>query len=208
MVASGVITRNDSSGPSVGASVLCAFLESRTWTSGVINRTHLHWGYFMHAAEWIAANKPKKRFVFSMELFRVLGREHGYCTWCGTKCPPRRSSWCSKSCFEEYSLRINPLKAIENRDREVCADCRVDCARLKRLLASIPYSSRELLWDHLVARRWNRNEKLWEADHIVPVVLGGGMCGLDNYRTLCVPCHKKASARLTRHLVSGVAFNG
>ncbi len=36
----------------------------------------------------------------------------------------------------------------------------------------------------------------WEVDHIVPVVLGGGCCGLDNLRTLCVPCHKKATARL------------
>lgn len=46
-VASGVITRHDPSGPSVGASVHCAFLGSRTWTGGLINRQHLHWGYFM-----------------------------------------------------------------------------------------------------------------------------------------------------------------
>jgi hypothetical protein len=39
---------------------------------------------------------------------------------------------------------------------------------------------------------------LWEADHIVPVSEGGGQCGLDNYRTLCVPCHKAETARLKR----------
>lgn len=38
----------------------------------------------------------------------------------------------------------------------------------------------------------------WDADHIVPVVEGGGECGLDNYRTLCHPCHKKATAELAK----------
>jgi hypothetical protein len=31
---------------------------------------------------------------------------------------------------------------------------------------------------------------LWDADHIVPVEQGGGECGLENYRTLCICCHK------------------
>jgi 5-methylcytosine-specific restriction endonuclease McrA len=36
----------------------------------------------------------------------------------------------------------------------------------------------------------------WDADHIVPVVEGGGECGLSNFRTLCIPCHKKETKRL------------
>ncbi len=36
----------------------------------------------------------------------------------------------------------------------------------------------------------------WDADHIVPVVEGGGLCGLENYRTLCHPCHKRVTAEL------------
>jgi len=50
---------------------------------------------------------------------------------------------------------------------------------------------------------WDRDhimgsKSLWEADHIRPVVEGGGgMEGsLDNIRTLCVPCHKAATAEL------------
>jgi hypothetical protein len=31
---------------------------------------------------------------------------------------------------------------------------------------------------------------LWDADHIIPVQYGGGECGLDNIRTLCISCHK------------------
>jgi hypothetical protein len=33
----------------------------------------------------------------------------------------------------------------------------------------------------------------WDADHVVPVIEGGGECGLDGYRTVCVPCHKRVS---------------
>jgi len=36
----------------------------------------------------------------------------------------------------------------------------------------------------------------WDADHIVPVCEGGGQCGLDNYRTLCHPCHKRVTREL------------
>lgn len=39
---------------------------------------------------------------------------------------------------------------------------------------------------------------LWEADHIVPVVEGGGGCGLDGYRTLCRPCHVRETTELRR----------
>lgn len=30
----------------------------------------------------------------------------------------------------------------------------------------------------------------WQADHIVAVYLGGGLCGLENLRTLCTACHQ------------------
>jgi 5-methylcytosine-specific restriction enzyme A len=41
-------------------------------------------------------------------------------------------------------------------------------------------------------RAWAR---WWDADHILPVAAGGGVCGLDNYQTLCIPCHKAKTAR-------------
>ena len=30
----------------------------------------------------------------------------------------------------------------------------------------------------------------WHADHILPVYKGGGLCQIENLRTLCVPCHQ------------------
>lgn len=33
----------------------------------------------------------------------------------------------------------------------------------------------------------------WEADHILPVFMGGGGCTLDNFQTLCKSCHLEKS---------------
>lgn len=41
---------------------------------------------------------------------------------------------------------------------------------------------------------------LWEADHIIPVVEGGGSSGLENLRTLCKPCHRLETAKLRKRL--------
>jgi 5-methylcytosine-specific restriction enzyme A len=39
---------------------------------------------------------------------------------------------------------------------------------------------------------------LWEMDHIVPVVEGGGDCSIDNLRTLCWTCHRRETSALAR----------
>jgi HNH endonuclease len=36
----------------------------------------------------------------------------------------------------------------------------------------------------------------WAADHIVPVVEGGGECGIENIRTLCLGCHASVTKEL------------
>lgn len=48
--------------------------------------------------------------------------------------------------------------------------------------------------------RWNLNlhRQPWEMDHTKPVVEGGGGCGLENLRTLCIPCHRAQTADLAR----------
>jgi 5-methylcytosine-specific restriction endonuclease McrA len=45
---------------------------------------------------------------------------------------------------------------------------------------------------------WKRKHGggLWDADHIIPVKEGGGMCGLENIRTLCIKCHKEVTKSL------------
>lgn len=38
----------------------------------------------------------------------------------------------------------------------------------------------------------------WQMDHVIPVVEGGGDCGLENLRTLCSWCHREATTALAR----------
>lgn len=66
---------------------------------------------------------------------------------------------------------------------------RIQEAREKRLAA-------------MRAEGWNvhRQSSWWEADHIVLVVEGGGQCGIENYRTLCVRCHRKVTRELRARL--------
>lgn len=90
----------------------------------------------------------------------------------------RRRFNCSRKCSEEWRCKTSASylrMTIRNRDRGICAACGRDCIA---------------------------TGQLWEADHIVPVVEGGGECGLDNYRTLCIPCHKKETKALAARLAA------
>lgn len=49
-------------------------------------------------------------------------------------------------------------------------------------------------WQEEFDRQFEKSE--WQADHIIPVCEGGGQCGLENYRTLCTPCHKQETREL------------
>jgi hypothetical protein len=67
------------------------------------------------------------------------------------------------------------------------------------LMEGVSYAAR---WDHWYFMKLgfprdslvHRGLYLWQMDHIIPVTEGGGGdCGLNNLRTLCVPCHKRVS---------------
>lgn len=55
--------------------------------------------------------------------------------------------------------------------------------------------------------------QFWHVDHVRPVWEGGGLCDIDNLRTLCTPCHaavtaRQASKRAQARRLSKAAFNG
>lgn len=117
-------------------------------------------------------------------------------------------------------------RRIEERDRGICAECGMDTEYVKRLARPYlsEACARQERGDHegaaalrmivvsflvelgfsrtIVAsaiHRWGGvvSTHLWEADHVVPVVHGGGgSCSMENLRTLCRVCHGKATAVL------------
>ncbi len=121
------------------------------------------------------------------------------CRWCGKGVLPPRRTMCSPECVHELSLRINGRylrNCVYERDKGVCAICKIDTKitakqaneltgdDLNEFLKKYGISKKRKLW------RKKHGGGLWDADHIIPVKDGSGMCGLDNIRTLCILCHK------------------
>ena len=135
--------------------------------------------------------------------------ENGFalCRWCKTEVRPPRRTFCSAACVTEHRMRTNPgfLKTlVYRRDKGICAFCNTDTKKVAKEIRSAEYEDVKVLrkqWGvHKKRRIWKRKwgGGLWDADHITRVVDGGGLCGLENMRTLCIPCHKKESATKRR----------
>lgn len=119
------------------------------------------------------------------------------CRRCSQEVPKGRRTFCSETCVHEWRIRTDPnyvRQQVEARDHGICAACGLDTAKLRSTLRA------QLPWDQfeqaMRARGFEPFGHQWEADHIVPVSEGGGECGLENYRTLCLPCHRKATKQL------------
>ena len=135
--------------------------------------------------------------------------------WCGEACV---------EAFKIVNWPQHLRRVLEQRDRGICAICGTDTIANKELLKSLrrlawdyglcqlvcwlgkPIASAVKLWRpwkyarcrcvFCVAVREAEDLSRWEADHITPVVEGGGQCGLENYRTLCRFCHKRETKLL------------
>lgn len=124
------------------------------------------------------------------------------CRWCKGDTPPRRRTFCSDACVHEWRLRTNPSylrEMVLARDRGVCAQCKTDTLALRRDMRKLDYAARRKFLKEWGIRETNR-KSLWDADHVVPVAEGGGQCDLANMRTLCLKCHRDATAQLRARL--------
>jgi 5-methylcytosine-specific restriction endonuclease McrA len=122
----------------------------------------------------------------------------GLCRWCSLEVPRGRYTFCSAYCVHEWKLRSQPAYLREHvllRDHGICAGCGVDTIAAARKLRYARGAKREMLLQHWGLRTRVRRS-LWDADHVVPVAEGGGECDLDNLRTLCLRCHRMATAAL------------
>lgn len=148
------------------------------------------------------------------------------CRFCQKECPTKRHTFCSPECVSEWKIRTQPdyaAKKVLERDRGVCQQCNVDCVALLESLRRVRHAERAerfqraitfdirtgfpsdpkmpkfraLCDEHAIPERMRGlSRRLWEMDHVVPVVEGGGECGLEGLRTLCLKCHKAATAEL------------
>ena len=126
----------------------------------------------------------------------------GLCRWCSLEVPRGRFTFCSEYCVHEWKLRSQPGYLREQvllRDRGICASCGVDAVATARKFRRARGSARQLLLQHWGLRGRTR-KSLWDADHILPVAEGGGECDLENIRTLCPLCHRKATKQLHERL--------
>lgn len=146
-------------------------------------------------------------------LRRLLDRQKGECTWCGSQVPKGSRTWCSDDCVSAFRLRCDPQAQaafVARRDNDTCSICGRVIAEMEREFARKFREWRKSLenpwprdWDaeyqfseeHGVGRgNWR------EVDHIVPVIEGGGLCGPENLRLLCGICHGNETAKLRKRM--------
>lgn len=124
------------------------------------------------------------------------------CRWCSLEVPRGRRTFCSEWCVHEWKLRTDPgyvRDRVLARDRGICAGCRTDTLSAWLRVKKARGDRRLLSLGEWGLTRMSRSS-LWDADHIVPVAEGGGECDLSNIRTLCLKCHRLATAELRKRL--------
>lgn len=148
-------------------------------------------------------------------------RPEGHCKFCTGKIPGRRTTWCDEECKKQYFIACNDEKvlpvAIFERDRGVCKLCGTNVDKFHKLVYT---TTMDKVMDNLEKINYifgtklrkdspvrdivhslfhHKDRRVWEIDHIIPVAKGGGICGLDNFQTLCLGCHRRKTAENGEH---------
>lgn len=145
----------------------------------------------------------KLRFTRFLNSRMLPKPPKGFCKWCGEKAA---RVWCGAECRQEAYVRMGYVSGyLFQRDKGVCVKCGIDATWLYGKVNEIrrlwrKYRPTSYLEFHASFGPWwtDSYQRLWEADHIIPVCEGGGCCGLENYQTLCLRCHKEDSSELAK----------
>lgn len=107
----------------------------------------------------------RKQPDFTMQ--EMFSDKKGECACgCGLKLTGRKKRWGSKKCSNNAYHLYSIIKG--------------DTRAIRRGLK---------IRDKSICKHCNKKTEKWDADHIIPVYAGGGGCTLDNFQTLCRPCH-------------------
>lgn len=142
----------------------------------------------------------------------VYGRT--LCRFCRKEVFPPKRTFCSAECVHQHKIRSQPSymrKCVFKRDKGICAYCGCDTMKLQRVLAHTRNKCGDTLIFAEILKIFGisnyrgfrislrgRKGHLWDADHIISVIEGGGECGLENIQTLCIPCHNAKTLILKR----------
>lgn len=125
----------------------------------------------------------------------------GFCRWCGEavlnhKGEASKGRW-HPACVSAYKLAAwsaEQRRVCWERDQGVCGVCGIDTAATSR--DSMPTETWRIYHSTLGYRNTGH---LWQADHIRPLVDGGGLdleyFAKENLRTTCTACHKAKTKR-------------
>eukprot|EP00466_Bigelowiella_natans_P012004 jgi/Bigna1/85916/estExt_fgenesh1_pg.C_70017 len=137
-----------------------------------------------------------------------------------------REMLCSRDCYSEYTLRVGTSSLVRarlsNLEEGICQSCNTDCRKLfhlvealkgiddrKKVLYAAGYNPSAIgrkRFKRLVDNERKITEGLfWEADHILEVARSGGECGMENYQTLCIPCHQRKTRQFMHWRANVVA---
>ena len=122
----------------------------------------------------------------------VLNRDHGICAVCGVDADSARRDVNNRMCGQVGDLAYREER--KRLDAISYADTMKNHRAAEEARSKAAFQGYEKFQGLRLRRTW------WEADHIIPVVEGGGGAQtLDAYQTLCVPCHKiKTSEMVSR----------
>ncbi|KAJ2081388.1 hypothetical protein H4R24_002374 [Coemansia sp. RSA 988] len=136
-----------------------------------------------------------------------------FCTQAQSKTRPMPKF--GEGCEHEHRMRRDShyvRKQLYARDSGLCAECGIDTHALfkeagncktidqrntmfRRLARQTPSWQKKVRWP-LKSMDYEFTEGMfWEAAHVIDVKHGGGLCGLDGFHTLCVPCHTEEYMR-------------
>ncbi len=112
------------------------------------------------------------RYQKNIKLIDHLPTLNKHCACgCGKSLTGRQTRWASRECSDRAYFEFSIIKG--------------NTSAIRKALYEI---------DNGFCRNCGVFDNDWQADHILPVFLGGGACGLFNLQTLCPHCHQRKTA--------------